>query len=101
MKKLSSMEAALRAARRVADPMTGEILQTPPNFDPQLLPHADWPVSPMVQRAIGIAISEALDARLSIRETIDRVRATLEAYGIILSQDDLEAFISGRRSRRH
>lgn len=99
MKKLSGTEAALRAARRVADPMTGEILESPPNFDPHLLPHVDWPVSPMVERAISVAISEAMDTSLSLRDAFDRVRATLAAYGIDLKSDDIEALITQRRGR--
>ncbi|RIK45347.1 MAG: hypothetical protein DCC58_06685 [Chloroflexi bacterium] len=99
MKKLSGMEAALRAARRVADPMTGEILESPPNFDPHLLPHVDWPVSPMVERAISIAISEAMDTSLSLRDAFERVRTTLAAYGIDLKSDDIEALITQRRGR--
>jgi hypothetical protein len=63
-----------------------------------MLPHVDWPVSPMVQRAVSVAVSEALDARLSVRDTFDRVRATLEDYGIVLTTDDLETWITGRRS---
>ena len=98
MKRLSSTEKALRAAQRVADPMTGTILETPPNFDPQMLPHVDWPVSPTVQRAINVAISEAIETSGSLRDAFDCVRTTLEGYGIVLSNDDLESWIKGRRS---
>jgi hypothetical protein len=98
MKRLSSTEKALRAAQRVVDPMTGDLLDAPPNFDPHMLPHVDWPVSPMVERAINIAISEAIETSGSLRDAFDRVRTTLEGYGIVLSNDDLESWINGRRS---
>ena len=98
MKRLSSTESALREAHRIADPMTGTILDAPPSFDPQMLPHVDWPVSPKVQRAVSIAVSEALDTSLSLRDAFERVRSTLEGYGIVLPNDDLESWITQRRS---
>jgi hypothetical protein len=58
-----------------------------------MLPHVDWPVSPMVQRAVSAAVSEAIDAGLSLRDTFERVRSALEGCGIILSQDDIKTCI--------
>jgi hypothetical protein len=97
VKRLTSTESVLREAHRFADPMTGKLLEAPPRFDPQMLPHADWPVSPMVERAISLAISEAIDARLSLRDSFERVRAALEGYGMVLSTDEIE-FCIRRRS---
>jgi len=68
--------------------MTGSVLEHAPNFDPSMLPHVDWPISPTVERAIHGVISEAIDARLSLRDAYASVRAALEQYGIVLPAEE-------------
>jgi hypothetical protein len=93
MKRLANTTAVLREAGRGIDPMTGSVLDAIPNFDPQLLPHADWPISPRLQRAISGCVSDAIHRSLSLRETVDIVRRTLEGYSIRMTDDDVHACI--------
>ncbi len=91
MKRIGTIDDALRQAQRARDPMSGRILEAPPNFDPSLLPHPNWPVSPMVQHAITTTVNDAIATNLTLRDAAQRVLAVLESFGIVMSPDDLEA----------
>ena len=93
MKRIETTTTLLRQAKRVADPMTGRVLEQVPDFDPGLLPHLDWPISPTLQRAVAQVVSEAIALQLSFTEATAGVARVLSAFGIQLAPEDLLAAV--------
>jgi hypothetical protein len=86
MKRFETLTTLLRQADRVADPLTGRVLDSVPNFDPALLPHLDWPVSPALQRAVAQTVTEAIALQLSFSEATAGVTRVLSSFGIQLAR---------------
>src|SRR5690606_10100058 len=60
---------------------------------PERIAPAEWPGQPALSLAIDRVIREAIAAELSLRETYQRVRATLHAEGVHPDSLDLDRCI--------
>ena len=93
MKRIVTTTTLLRQAKRVADPLTGRVLEHVPGFDPALLPHLDWPISPALQRAVAQVVSDAIALQLSFADATAGVARVLGAFGIQLGPEELLAAV--------
>lgn len=99
MKRLTGLETILQQANRALDPLTGRLLEKRPGFDPRLLPDPSSPIAPWVEQLIVTTVSEAIALNLPLLDALERLTASLEQSGIILSVDDLQ-WLLGSGSRQ-
>lgn len=83
-------ETILQQARRGLDPLSGRLLERPPGFDPRLLPDPSTPIAPWVEQLIVTTVNEAIALNLPLLDALERLTATLEQSGIMLTVDDLQ-----------
>jgi hypothetical protein len=89
VKRLSTIEHTVRRAGRTINPMDGAIVSAPPAFDPALIPHAGWPISPLLLQMLDMAVTEAIAAGLTVCDGVERMVQVLADFGIFLSSDEL------------
>ena len=70
--------------------MSGRLLERQPGFDPRLLPDPTTPIAPWVEQLIVTTVSEAITMNLPLLDALERLTASLERSGIILTVDDLQ-----------
>ena len=90
MKRLTGLESILHQARRGLDPLSGRLLERPPGFDPRLLPDPTTPIAPWVEQLIVTTVNEAIALNLPLLDALERLTASLEQSGIVLTVDDLQ-----------
>lgn len=90
MKRLTGFETILQQANRAFDPLSGRVLEKRPGFDPRLLPDPSSPIAPWVEQLIVTTVSEAIALNLPLLDALERLTASLERSGIVLSVDDLQ-----------
>lgn len=90
VKRLTGLESILHQARRGLDPLSGRLLERPPGFDPRLLPDPTTPIAPWVEQLIVTTVNEAIALNLPLLDALERLTASLEQSGIVLTVDDLQ-----------
>ena len=93
MKRLTGLETILHQARRGLDPLSGRLLERPPGFDPRLLPDPTSPIAPWVEQLIVTTVNEAIAMNLPLLDALERLTASLEQSGILLTVDDLQRLL--------
>jgi len=90
VKRVAGLDSILHQARRGLDPLSGRLLERPPGFDPRLLPDPTTPIAPWVEQLIVATVNEAIAMNLPLLDALERLTASLERSGIILTVDDLQ-----------
>jgi hypothetical protein len=90
VKRINSIDMILRQSNRVVDPLSGRLLEHQPGFDLRLLPDTTTPIAPWVEQLIVTTVNEAIAMNLPLLDALERLTASLERSGIILSVDDLQ-----------
>jgi hypothetical protein len=90
VKRLTGLETILQQANRAIDPLSGRFLERRPGFDPRLLPDPTTPIAPWVEQLIVGTVNESIALDLPLVVALERLTATLEQSGIMLSVDDLQ-----------
>ena len=99
MKRLTIGRLERAASSRTgATSPSATTLATLTGFDLPVVPTVDWPFLPLLEHAAECsaerAILTALDAGLSLADTIDIVRGTLASLGASLADDDLVTLVT-------
>jgi hypothetical protein len=99
VKRINGFDTILQQANRAVDPLSGRLLEHQPGFDLRLLPDTTTPIAPWVEQLIVTTVNEAIAMNLPLMDALERMTASLERSGIVLSVDDLQWLLGSGSSQ--